>query len=137
MLLAKALINPRRYYYSDGAYTSHAHGWSTGPTSALTFYLVGLQPTGPQGQTWQVAPQLSGLPSAQGSFETGLGTFAASWTFGNDTGFSLNVTTPQGTQGVVVLPVEAAGSVTVDGQDQGNVENVSLAGGEHTIVVSA
>ncbi|VDC03801.1 unnamed protein product [Peniophora sp. CBMAI 1063] len=133
-LIEGYLINDSlEYYYSDGAYTSHAHGWSTGPTSALTFYLVGLQPTGPQGQTWQAAPQLSGLPAAQGSFETGLGTFAASWTFSNSTGFNLALSTPEGTQGTVVLPV--AGSVTVDGQSQGKVTSLSLAGGEHTIAV--
>ena len=129
------LTSHHRYYYSDGAYTSHAHGWSTGPTSALMFYLVVLQPTGPQGQTWQAAPQLSGLPAAQGGFETGLGTFAASWAFSNDTGFNMNITTPEGTQGVVLLPIN--GSVTVDGQDQGNTASLALAGGEHTIVVNA
>lgn len=132
-LLKTLRTSCRRYYYADAAYTSHAHGWSTGPTSALTFYLVGLRPTGPQGQTWKAAPQLSSLPAAQGSFETTLGTFGASWTFNNDTGFNLTLSTPEGTQGVVVLPVE--GSVTVDGQTQGKVGTLTLGGGEHTVVV--
>ncbi len=29
-----------------GQYMSAAHGWATGPTSALTFYVLGLLPTG-------------------------------------------------------------------------------------------
>jgi hypothetical protein len=31
----------------DGIYMSHAHGWATGPASALSFHLLGIQPSSP------------------------------------------------------------------------------------------
>ncbi|KAF5378492.1 hypothetical protein D9615_007115 [Tricholomella constricta] len=40
-----------RGYNYDAAYTSHAHGWSAGPTPALTFYVLGLTVTSLQGKT--------------------------------------------------------------------------------------
>ncbi|KAF9019279.1 glycoside hydrolase family 78 protein [Hymenopellis radicata] len=66
-------------YHNDFSYTSHAHGWSTGPTPALTFHVVGLTLTSPQGATWAIAPIPSGLDSAEGGFETGLGWFGVKW----------------------------------------------------------
>ncbi|KAI0031995.1 Six-hairpin glycosidase [Vararia minispora EC-137] len=126
--------NSLSYYGVDPAYTSHAHGWSTGPTSALLFYLVGLRPVTPLGQAWRLAPQLSGLPAAQGGFETALGTFAASWA-ADAVGFELNVTTPAGTSGVVILPVN--GTTTVDGAVTAVPESgLELGGGSHTITVA-
>lgn len=69
-------------YANDVAYTSHAHGWSTGPTSALTFYVTGVTIVEARGRKWRFAPHTSGLSAAQGSFETPLGTFGATWTLG-------------------------------------------------------
>ncbi|TFY58443.1 hypothetical protein EVJ58_g6418 [Rhodofomes roseus] len=69
-------------YDYDASYTSHAHGWSTGPTSVLSFYVLGLQITGPQGQTWAVAPHTAGLPYAEGGYETPLGWFGVRWSLG-------------------------------------------------------
>ncbi|KAI0314054.1 Six-hairpin glycosidase [Amylostereum chailletii] len=100
-------------YDSDDSYTSHAHGWSTGPTSALTFYVLGLTVTSPQGATWAVSPHLSGLPAAQGGFSTGLGWFGVRWS-SNETVFELDVDVPTGTKGVATLPV--SGTTTVDGE---------------------
>ncbi|KAI0752009.1 hypothetical protein C8Q74DRAFT_347805 [Fomes fomentarius] len=68
-----------RGYNYDLSYTSHAHGWSSGPTSALTYYVLGLIVTSPQGQTWQVALHLSGLTAAKGGFTTPLGWFGVKW----------------------------------------------------------
>lgn len=108
-------------------------GWSTGPTSALTFYLVGLQLTSAQGATWSVAPVLSGLSAAEGGFETGLGWFGVKWNSTNST-LSVNVSTPLGTNGTVVLP--GSGTVEVDGSAQSGSESgtVQVAGGNHTLV---
>ena len=41
--------------YSDN-YVSAAHGWSTGPTSALTFYVLGIQPDRDGGADLQPDP---------------------------------------------------------------------------------
>ncbi|TDL26847.1 Six-hairpin glycosidase [Rickenella mellea] len=124
-----------RGYSYDPAYTSHAHGWSSGPTSALTYFVLGLQVTSPKGQTWTVAPHLSGLPEAQGGFETPLGTYNVSWAtiLG---AFSLNITAPTGTTGTVTLPVKGK-LVTVDGKvAKFNADGtISLKGGKHAILV--
>ncbi|KAF7344680.1 Glycoside hydrolase family 78 protein [Mycena venus] len=134
-------------YNFDPAYTSHAHGWSSGPTSALTIYVLGLSVTAPQGAEWLLSPNLAGLPHAEGGFETALGWFGASWnvsTTGTTTTFSVNVNVPGGTDGVFVVPNELLGTmggftVTVDGTKAATAADntVSVAGGMHTVVVVA
>ncbi|EGO04202.1 glycoside hydrolase family 78 protein [Serpula lacrymans var. lacrymans S7.3] len=117
-------------YDYDYSYTSHSHGWSTGPTPALSFYVVGLQVTSPQGATWRVAPVLSGLDAAEGGYETSLGWFGVKWSVDNGT-LTVLVTTPEGTNGTVVLP--GSGNVTLDGKESGSGP-VSVSGGNHTLV---
>ncbi|KIK66783.1 glycoside hydrolase family 78 protein [Collybiopsis luxurians FD-317 M1] len=126
-------------YDFDHSYTSHAHGWSTGPTFSLTFHLVGLTVTSPQGATWSVAPVLSGLSAAQGGFSTGLGWFGASWNVtdeGSSKTFTLKIDTPSGTTGTVTLP--GTGEVTVDGGRATVVDGtrLELEGGEHVVVLN-
>ncbi|CAJ2509399.1 Uu.00g144250.m01.CDS01 [Anthostomella pinea] len=48
-------------YAGSDARISHAHGWSTAPTSLLTFFAAGLKLTGAGGATWSVEPQLGPL----------------------------------------------------------------------------
>ncbi|KAK5722576.1 hypothetical protein LTR15_005807 [Elasticomyces elasticus] len=74
--------NYRGYNY-DTSYVSHSHGWSSGPTSALTNYILGLEVTGPLGSTWKFAPQFGDLTSVEGGFTTGLGKFQAAWNVTN------------------------------------------------------
>ncbi|KAI4521109.1 glycoside hydrolase family 78 protein [Schizophyllum commune Loenen D] len=121
-------------YANDPSYTSHSHGWSTGPTPALTAYVLGLTVTEPAGLAFRVQPRTAGLPSAEGGFETPLGWFGVSWV--NDEGngrFELNVTSPEGTQGIVILPV--AGETIVDGEEVGQEGEITVQGGSHSIVV--
>ncbi|KIJ59431.1 glycoside hydrolase family 78 protein [Hydnomerulius pinastri MD-312] len=117
-------------YNYDYSYTSHSHGWSTGPTPALTFYVVGMQVTSPQGRTWRVAPVLSGLSAAEGGYETNLGWFGVKWSLDDGT-LTVFVSTPVGTSGTVILP--GSGVIRVDGKESGN-GSVSLSGGNHTLV---
>ncbi|KAJ7466205.1 Six-hairpin glycosidase [Mycena galericulata] len=134
-------------YAHDPAYTSHSHGWSSGPTSALTIYVLGLSVTATQGAEWLLSPHLAGLPRAEGGFETALGWFGASWTVatrGATTTFSLNVDVPRGTSGVFEIPAELQGtsgglSVTVDGRRVVLTADASipLSGGKHTVIAVA
>ncbi|KAA1466954.1 glycoside hydrolase family 78 protein [Dentipellis sp. KUC8613] len=121
-------------YNYDPSYTSHSHGWSSGPTSALTFYVAGLTVTAPQGREWSVAPHLSGLSAAEGGFETPLGWFGARWN-ASSSAFVLSIDVPKGTKGVVRLP--KAGHTTVDGRRAtvGGDLTLSLAGGKHSVSV--
>ncbi|KAF9077676.1 Six-hairpin glycosidase [Rhodocollybia butyracea] len=123
-------------YHFDHSDTSNAHGWATGPTFSLVFYLVGLTVTSPQGATWSVAPVLSGLTAAQGGFETNLGWFGANWTLTDNTIFTLAIETPSGTKGTVTLP--GAGHISVDGSatdTKGGDLILNLTGGSHVIVL--
>ena len=123
-------------YEYDPTYTSHAHGWSTGPTFALSFYILGLQLTSPQGQTWSIAPHTTGLPSAEGGYETSLGWFGVRWTL-DDGAWNATISTPEGTSGTLRPPIN--GTVTVDGQTEepGSPGLLQLSGGEHTVTVQA
>ncbi|GJE95602.1 glycoside hydrolase family 78 protein [Phanerochaete sordida] len=133
---ANGSIGYRSYrgYNYDASYTSHAHGWSSGPTSALTFYVLGLTVTADAGRTWSLAPHTSGLAGAQGGFETPLGWFGAQWSLTKKT-FELTVSTPSGTTGEVRLPV--SGEATVNGRSMSvrSGTAIVLLGGQHRIRV--
>ncbi|KAK7515590.1 Six-hairpin glycosidase-like protein [Phyllosticta citriasiana] len=94
-----------RGYSYDSSYPSHAHGWSAGPTSVLTNYLLGLSITRPVGKTWKLAPSFGDVESAEGGFSTALGKFRASWSR-KGSEVSLEWEVPAGTQGTAVLPHE-------------------------------
>jgi len=108
-------------YDNDYSYTSHAHGWSTGPTDALTSYIVGLTLTAPGGSEWQFAPQFGDLTHAEAGFTTPLGKFSASWTLVKS-GYEVAWVTPAGTVGKLILPGVSASrkrripNVVVDGK---------------------
>jgi hypothetical protein len=145
-----------RGYGNDFSYVSHAHGWSSGPTSALTEFVLGLAVTARVGIAWRFAPQFGGLSFAEGGFMTALGRFQARWDVANEgddaaTWYNATLNTPVGTVGTLVLPVVQQGSkptVTVDGEDvqtewfrkTGAVFDTvvveGVMGGERAIVVS-
>lgn len=99
-----------RGYGYDASYVSHSHGWSAGPTSALTEYLVGLVVTSPAGSTWTLKPQFGDVKNAEAGFVTDLGKFVASRSR-HDGGYKVTVNTPAGTTGEVSLPVLKKGCI--------------------------
>ncbi|KAG7443761.1 Six-hairpin glycosidase [Guyanagaster necrorhizus] len=124
-----------RGYNYDAAYTSHAHGWSSGPTSALTFYILGLTITSPRGATWSLSPHINGgLPGAEGGFGTSLGWFGVKWAL-QDNQFFMEISTPEGTSGQVKLPRN--GSVVVDEEavDVDADGEIALTGGKHSVAI--
>ena len=137
-----AYRNYRGYDY-DAAYVSHAHGWSAGPTSALTNYILGLEVTGRVGSTWKLAPQFGDLTSVEGGFVTSLGKFQASWqVLGGGREYELEWSVPEGTVGVVTLPalpIGGVGRVAWNGKYWGHVKGggmrVQCGGGKHDVVV--
>lgn len=93
-----------RGYRYDPTYVSHAHGWSSGPTSSLTEYVVGLQVTKPGGQEWQLRPaSFEELSEAEAGFTTKLGQFSAKFTV-NKGRATVEWDTPKGTRGYLALP---------------------------------
>ncbi|KAG6864815.1 hypothetical protein C0991_007001 [Blastosporella zonata] len=131
-----------RGYNYDPAYTSHSHGWSSGPTPALTFYVLGLTITAPQGTTWALSPHVGvGLPGAQGGFETPLGWYGVAWTLPPNGALgvlTIRVTTPSASSGVLKVPRGMGGTLEVDGVSKGQVEageEIALKGGSHNVVI--
>lgn len=134
-----------RGYGYDPSYVSHAHGWSSGPSSALTEYVVGLSVVSPLGLTWKIAPQFGDLEFAEAGFVTSLGKFQASWIL-NSSGYVLTFSVPKGTDGNVTLPYVTASkkpSITID-DDQlikgvayvDSTATVEVTGGSHKVVVT-
>lgn len=138
----------------EGAYTSAAHGWSTGVVPALTNDLLGATPTGPGFSTWSVAPHPGSVTWARGQLPTPHGPLAVDWTRGSGSRqFSLTLTAPKGTTGDVDVPATGArATVTVDGRvawdgsrahafaatlKDGRVTLHGIPAGTHTITVAA
>lgn len=121
-----------------------------GPTSALTFFVLGLTVTAPKGLAWSVAPHIDGgLPAAEGGFSTALGWFGVKWKLSTSTRegkkthvFTLKITTPKGTNGTFVLPPMQGNvsSITIDGKKLSASTasgDVAVDGGTRNIVVVA
>ncbi|KAL1986285.1 hypothetical protein VTN96DRAFT_6653 [Rasamsonia emersonii] len=126
-----------RGYDYDASYVSHSHGWSSGPTSALTNYVLGLSVTAPLGSSWKLAPQFGDLQSVEGGFTTALGKFQASWQRSNGS-YVLAFEVPAGTNGDVILPLPAGQknlSVTLNGQPVNNAMRVDNGKNTGTIII--
>jgi alpha-L-rhamnosidase len=96
--------------------TSLAHGWSTGPTSALTAYVLGVTPASPGYATWRVDPQPGSLSWAEGAVPTPRGDITVKWASGAG-GFRIAITAPPHTRGTIVLPAGVSRcAVTVNGR---------------------
>ena len=134
--------------YTNDPRISHAHGWATGPTSALTYYAAGLQITGAIGKTWSIAPSPGGLTQVETGFSTKLGSFSTNVTVGSTGGMSIAFSTPTNTTGSVslaypnkdsflVISNSASGccSITMDvgAGGSGRVEIRGLPGGKYEV----
>lgn len=102
----------------EGAYTSAAHGWSTGILPALTNFVLGVIPTGPGYQTWTIKPIPGDVTWARGVAPTPKGPLSVYWTREQgSTQFEIQVQIPKGTSGDVSVPVSSAKSaVSLDGR---------------------
>ncbi|MCW2869802.1 MAG: alpha-L-rhamnosidase [Streptomyces oryziradicis] len=102
-----------------GSTTSLAHGWSTAPTSVLSGYVLGIQPTSPGYGTWSVQPHPGDLTWAQGKAPTPHGAVQVSWAGESGVNqFAMSVTAPSGTSGTIAVPTYGAADpvVAVNGQ---------------------
>jgi hypothetical protein len=94
-----------------GTYMSAAHGWATGPTSALTFYVLGLMPTSANGQ-YAFVPHAGDLTHVEGDITTPQGAVTGSWDYAPGT-FTEHLTGPAGTTGTIGVPTYGSSTVTV------------------------
>jgi hypothetical protein len=102
------------------AYTSLAHGWSTGPTGALTTDVLGVSPTAPAGTAYQVVPHPGDLTHVEGALTVASGKqILVSYDHDTAGDFSLRVdsSTDTGSTGVIAVPTwGSVRTVTVNGQ---------------------
>jgi hypothetical protein len=89
--------------YHNDPVISFAHGWSTGPTSTLTFLVAGIQLTSGGGQTWRIAPTPGDLSVVKAGFTTSVGWFEAKTIAADDGTVVVDFETPEGTNGVVSI----------------------------------
>lgn len=84
---------------------SLAHGWSTGPTSALTLYVLGVAPAISGGVTYSMIPHPGDLTHAEGKVMMPNGPVTASWTRSATAGtFSQAVNVPLSALGRIGVP---------------------------------
>jgi alpha-L-rhamnosidase len=120
-----------------GSNTSLAHGWSTAPTSALSGYVLGIQPTSPGYADWSVQPHPGDLTWAEGQAPTPHGALKVSWAGQSGVNqFAMSVTAPSGTSGTVAVPTYGAADpvVSVNGQvvwSGGSFSPTAGIGGAH------
>ncbi|KAK6581207.1 hypothetical protein PZA11_006695 [Diplocarpon coronariae] len=139
-------IGPGGRPYEDG-FTSMAHGWATGVVPALTNYVLGVTPSGPGFATWSVKPIPGDVAWAKGVVPTPHGPVDVFWTRNQpDALFSLQVTGPKGTRGVVSVPaggqpvyfdgkmVDVKGSAVAD---DGYVNMAVEGGNMHTFTLGS
>jgi alpha-L-rhamnosidase len=85
---------------------SSAHAWSTGPTAALSEYVVGVRPTTPGYAHWLVAPRPTGLSWAQGVVPGPHGSISVRWNHAKDGSFVLTIQSPSHETGTVAIPTD-------------------------------
>jgi len=102
------------------AYTSLAHGWSTGPTGALTSEVLGISPTAPASAAYQVVPHPGDLTHVEGTLTVAAGEgIHVSYDHDAAGDFSMQVdsSTVTGSTGVIAVPTWGQSrTVTVNGQ---------------------
>ena len=96
-----------------GVGTSLAHGWASGPTSALSQYALGVRPVGPGYRTFLAEPQPGDLRWAAGTVPTPYGPIAVSWQRASR-GLRLELWVPEGTRGTVGVPVSGTNVALTD-----------------------
>lgn len=109
-------VGPRGSKY-EGAFTSLAHGWSTGALPALTNYVLGVKPSTPGFARWSVQPMPGTLTWSKGMVPTPHGEVKVSWKRTAKGSFDLDMTAPKGTSGRVAVPTGGNKvTVRIDGQ---------------------
>ncbi|MCO5997274.1 alpha-L-rhamnosidase-related protein [Actinoallomurus rhizosphaericola] len=84
-------------------YVSLAHGWATGPTPALSSYVLGVAPDTPGGTTFHFIPHVAALTFTRGRVTTEHGPVDASWRIHKGE-FSAHLAAPKGTTGRAGVP---------------------------------
>ncbi|KAI0106122.1 glycoside hydrolase family 78 protein [Hypoxylon sp. NC0597] len=120
----------------EGAFTSLAHGWSTGVTPLLTTYVLGVRPLKPGFKEWTIRPLPSvDLTWAKGVVPTPYGPLSVQWERSQTDGhIVVNVVPPPGTNGRIVVPGSQRRNILSAQDDDGNLLEGQVVDG--TVVFS-
>jgi hypothetical protein len=102
----------------NGSYMSHAHGWATGPTSALTYYVLGIMPSSSPGSSYQFVPHPGYLKHVAGRLTLPDGPIEVSWERdGSSETFTETIDAPEALSGRIGIPAFSKDvKVFVDGK---------------------
>ena len=87
---------------------SSAHAWSTGPTPALSEYVLGVAPAKAGFSQWVAAPEPGQLSWAQGTVPTPHGPIGVRWQRRRRSSFVLTIQVPRRTSATVEIPLLGA-----------------------------
>jgi hypothetical protein len=91
--------------FRPGAYMSMAHGWASGPTSAMTFYVLGIDPVTAAEHNYDLVPHPGDLTTVEGQLATPMGPIRQSWSRDARNGtFTMKFTAPGGSVRRVGVP---------------------------------
>src|ERR1700677_276399 len=104
--------------FTEGSYTSLAHGWATGPTSGLANYVGGIGPELSSTTLFHVIPHPGDLAQASATVALPQGTISASWQYlQSGSSFVETVTAPANVAGRYGIPTGGkAMTVSIDGR---------------------
>lgn len=129
----------------DSSYISHAHPWSTGPTSFLSYKICGLRFTNANHVTWTLQPSLADLDFCITGFTSPkTGWIVGGWKRDSKNLLQIAVKSMPGTIGMVCVPLLLGKQLkmTVDGlnvnlldleMDEGWAYVKGIEGGCHTV----
>jgi len=111
-------------YLQDGSFDytppfmSLAHGWATGPTSALTNYVAGIGPELSSTVPFYVIPHPGDLTQVSATVSLPAGTVSTSWKYSrNGSSFLETITAPKGVAGRYGIPTGGRPiTISIDGQ---------------------
>jgi hypothetical protein len=90
----------------NGSYMSNSHGWATGPTSALTFFVLGIVPTGIAGRQFSVIPHPGDLKHVEGNLTVAEGKeVVVRYDHANGDSFSMTVDSTKNTGSTAVIGI--------------------------------
>ena len=144
----------------DPPFMSLAHGWATGPTSALTNYVAGIGPELSSTVPFYVIPHPGDLTQVSATVSLPAGTVSTSWKYSqNGSSFLETITAPESVAGRYGIPTGGKPiTISIDGQPvwstchggaevsssmtfgnvflEGNYVYLSSVAGSHTVIAN-
>jgi hypothetical protein len=119
-----------------------SHAWGGTPLIQMSARILGVTPAAPGYKRIAIRPHISGLRFAKGMVPTPMGDVSVSWA-SSDSDFRLDVSVPENTSAVVLLPVTeiANPTLTVDGKPSASPYQAgaefTVTAGTHEFVLTA